>query len=127
MQHRVDISRQHTADAVALLPRRTKPFGVIAAAEETWAMPGGKGGRFIQKEKFGPATPAHHFAPPALEFADTDQPGRIRPALFQERLGRGIVDDAAIAGEQPAMRIGDNVARGKDAVLQGHYFGGGAP
>ncbi len=63
---------------------------------------------------------AHHLAPPAPEFADAGDPGRARPALFQQRLGRGIVDDAAIAGEQAAMRIGDDVAGGRDAVLQRH-------
>jgi hypothetical protein len=30
------------------------------------------------------------------------------------------VDDAAIAGEQPAMRRGDDVAGGSDAILQRH-------
>ena len=40
--------------------------------------------------------------------------------FFSKRLGRGIVDDAAIAGEQAAMRGGDDVAGGRDAVLKGH-------
>ena len=63
---------------------------------------------------------AHHLAPPAPELADAGDPGRARPALFQQRLGRGIMDDAAVAGEQAAMRSGDDVAGGRDAVLQGH-------
>src|SRR5262249_51399103 len=120
MQDGVDIARQHAADAVALLPATAKPLGVITAAEETWTMPGGKGGRFIQKEKLGPASPAHHLAPPPLELADADQPGRAGPTPPEKGLGGGIMDDAAIAGEQPPMRVGDDVASGKDAVLQGH-------
>jgi hypothetical protein len=30
------------------------------------------------------------------------------------------MDDAAVAGEQAAVRVGDNIAERGDAVLQGH-------
>ena len=83
-------------------------------------MAGRERGRFIEKEQFGPAAAAHHLAPPAPEFADADEPGRARPALVQQRFGGGIMDDAAIAGEQAAVRVGDDVAGGRDAVLQRH-------
>ena len=107
-------------NAIALLPRRAKAVGIVAAAEEAGAMAGRERGRFVEKEQFGPAPPAHHLAPPAPEFADAGDPRRARPALFQQGLCRGIMDDAAIAGEQAAMRGGDDVAGGRDAVLQGH-------
>src|ERR1700686_4884664 len=74
-------------------------------------------GRLVEKEQLGPAAAAHHLAPPSSEFADASKPRLARPAPRQG-LGCGIVDDAAIAGEHPAMRRGDNVAQRCDAVLQ---------
>ena len=91
-------------DAIALLPAAAKTVGVVAAAEEARAMAGRERGRFVEKEQLGPAPAAHHLAPPAPEFADAGDPGRARPALFQQSLGRGIMDDAAVAGEEAAMR-----------------------
>ena len=110
MQHRVDVGRAKIGGAIALLPRRAKPVGVVAAAEEARAMTGRERGGFIEKEQLGPAPAAHHLAPPSPEFADAGQPRRARPALFQQGLGGGIVDDAAVAGEQAAMRIGDDLS-----------------
>src|SRR5262249_36915377 len=72
------------------------------------------------KEQLGPAPSAHHLAPPPAEFGDAGQPRRARPALFQERLGGGIMDDAAVAGEHAAVRRGDDLAGRGDAVLQRH-------
>src|SRR5262249_3615636 len=70
------------------------------------------------KEQLGPAPSSHHLAPPPAEFGDADQPGRTRPAPLQERLRRGIMDDAAVAREQAAMRRSDDLAGRGDAVLQ---------
>jgi hypothetical protein len=80
-------------------------------------MPCRERGRFIEEKQLGPAPAAHHLAPPSPEFAEADEPCRVRPALFQQGLCAGIVDDAAIAGEQATVRIGDDVARGRDPIL----------
>jgi len=40
-----------------------------------------------------------------LKIADAGNPGFVRPALAQQRLGGGIVNDAAIAGEQATCRV----------------------
>ena len=119
VQHGVDVAREHVVDAIALLPRGAKPVGVVAAAEEARPMPGRERGGLVEKEQLGPASPAHHLAPAAAEFADAGEPRLARPAPRQ-RLGGGIVDDAAIAGEHAAMRGGDDVACRRDAVLQRH-------
>src|SRR5882672_3223645 len=119
MQHRVHFSRENLQNAIALPPRRAKPVRVVAAAEEARAMPGRERGCLVEKEQFGPAAAAHHLAPPSPEFADTGQPRLAGPAPV-EGFGGGIVNDAAIAGEYPAMRGGDDVAGWGDAVLQGH-------
>src|SRR4051812_37891262 len=106
MQHGVDVAREGGSNTIALLPRCAKPVGIVAAAEETGTMAGRERGRFIEKEQLGPAPPAHHLAPPALELADAGDPRWGGPAPLQQRLGCGIVDDAAVAGEQASMRIG---------------------
>src|SRR5260221_9715701 len=122
MQHRIHLARENINHAVAFFPRRAKPVGIVAAAEEARAVSGRQRSRLIQEEQLGPAARAHHLAPPAPEFADAGDPDRGCPALFQQGLCRGVVDDAAIAGEHSAMRIGDDVARWRDPVLKGHWM-----
>src|SRR5882672_10839687 len=120
VKHGVDIARENMRDAIALFPRGTKPVGVIAAAEEARAVPRGQRGRLVEKEQLGPAASAHHLAPASPEFADAGKPRLARPAPRQQGLGCGVMNDAAIAGEQSAMPGGDDVACGSDAVLQRH-------
>ena len=120
VKHRIHLARTNAFNAIALFPRRPKTVGVVTAAKEAGAMAGREGGGFVEKEQFGPAPSAHHLAPPAPKLADAGDPGRARPALFQQGFCRGIVDDAAVAGEHAAMRRRDDVARGRDAVLQRH-------
>src|SRR6266852_6383070 len=120
MQHGIHVARAHAARAVALPPRGTKPRRILAPAVEAWTMPGCERGRFIEKEQFGPASLPHHLAPAAAEFADAGDPGGTRPALPEQGLGRRIVDDAAVAGEHPAIWRCDDVAGGRDAVLKRH-------
>ena len=123
MQHGVHLFGADTADAVALLPRGAEALGVVAAAIEARTMAGCERGRFIEEEQLGPASLAHHLAPASAELAEAGDPGWSGPALSQERLARGVMDDAAVAGEQPAMRRCDDVACRRDAVLQWHQIG----
>ncbi len=120
VQYRVDLARQLIIHTVAFLPRRAKAVRVLAPAVEARTVPGRECGRLIEKEQLGPAAAAHHLAPAPAEFADASEPGRGRPAFSEQRPGRGVVDDAAIAGEQPAVRGGDDLARRRDTVLQRH-------
>src|SRR6266566_9251318 len=117
MKHGVDVARQHAPDAVALLPRRAKPAGGVAAAEEARAVSRRERGRLVEKEQLGPAAAAHHLAPPALEFTDASEPRLASPSPRQG-FRYGVVDDAAVAGEQSAMRGSDDVACWRDPVLQ---------
>src|SRR6266481_4886945 len=82
-------------------------------------MPRRQRGCLVEKKQLGPAAPAHHLAPPTFELAHASDPGSAGPAPRQ-RLGRGIMNNAAIAGEHSTMRRGDDLARWRDAVLQGH-------
>src|SRR5258708_11590278 len=65
MKHRVDVARQNTPDAIACFPRRAKPDGVVAAAEEARAMSRRERSRLVEKEQLGPAAAAHQLAPAA--------------------------------------------------------------
>src|SRR3954470_15844140 len=93
VKHGVDIARENFPHAIALLPRRAEPVGVLAAAEEARAMPGGQRRGLIEKEQFSPATTGHYVAPLAPELADASEPGPAAPASG-EGFSRGIVDDA---------------------------------
>src|ERR1700742_3584448 len=108
------------AGAISLLPATAKPIGVVAPTVEARAVPGREGSRLIEKKQLGPALPAHYPAATAPKFQHADQPGRARPALAQQRFGRGIMDDAPVAGEHAAFRDSDDLARRQDAVLEGH-------
>src|SRR5712671_1971894 len=123
VKHGVDIARVNMRDAIALFPGGAKPVGVVAAAEKARAVPRGERGGLVEKEQFGPAATTHHLAPASPEFADAGKPRLARPAPRQQGLGSGVMNDAAIAGEQSAMRGGDDFACGSDPVLQRHLQG----
>src|SRR5438105_3876991 len=119
LKHGVNVTRANIREAVALFPRGAKPVGVLAAAEKARPMPRRERGRLIEKKQLGPAAAAHHLAPPAPEVAQAGKPCPARPAPRQ-CFRRGIVDNAAIAGEHSAMRRGDDVAGWGDPILQRH-------
>ncbi len=83
-------------------------------------MTGGKGGGLVQEEQLGPAARAHDGAPDVAVPEGADQPGAAGPATGQQRAGLRIVQDASIAGEQSPFRRRDDVAQGRDTVLQRH-------
>src|SRR2546423_14323040 len=91
MQHRIHVACENGPRAVALLPRATKPVGVVAAAEEARPMSGRECRRLVEKEQFGPAPTTHHLAPPSPELAKAGDPCGRRPALPEQRPGGGIV------------------------------------
>ena len=105
MQHRVDVPRanvftplpaSHAARNRLASSRRQKKQGRWPAASAVASS---------RKEQFGPAARRPSPCAAIPELADAGDPGRARPALLQQRLGRGIMDDAAIAGEQAAVRV----------------------
>jgi hypothetical protein len=68
-------------------------------------MTSGERDRLVEKEKLGPAPAAHHVPLPPLVVEDANQPRFGRPAFPEQRLGRQVRDDAAIAGEKPRCGI----------------------
>src|SRR6185369_8326768 len=98
----------------------------IAAAVEAGPVAGGKRRRLVEEEQLGPAPPRHRHTVEVLVLELADQPAFEAPALLQERAALRIVDDAAVAGEQPARRGRDDIAERGDAVLQRHDDTGSA-
>jgi hypothetical protein len=92
--------------------------GVLA--HEARSMTGSKRGRFIQEEQFGPATGSHDGAANAAPLQPADQPSSAGPAAVQQRAGWWIVDDAPVPREHSALGFSDDVAHGRDAILQRH-------
>src|SRR5205814_2234961 len=119
MKHGVNVARANIREAIALFPGGAKPVGVLAAAEKARAVPRRERGRLIEKKQLGPAPAVHHLAPPAPEVAQAGKPCPARPAPRQ-CFRRGIMDDAAIAGEHSAMPRRDDVAGWGDPILQRH-------
>src|SRR5438552_1324107 len=74
----------------------------------------------IDIEQLGPALRPHHRAAPTAECTGADDPRLAGPAPRQQSPRRRIMDDAAIAGEEPALRNGDDLAKGRHPVLQRH-------
>jgi hypothetical protein len=79
-------------------------LSIGAAAEEARPATGGKRYSFIEKEKLGPAAPAHQLPATSLVVEDTNEPRLGRPAPAKQRFGCGIVDDPAVAGVKPSLR-----------------------
>lgn len=133
MQPLVDLrcARRGNAEGHAEAPDEVP--GPLAPAEEAGPMPGRERGHLVQEKQFGPAgfaprlvvalpVAAHRLAPHIAEFADADDPGVQRPAFFQQRLRFGVMNDAAIAHEQAALRHGVDDAERVDPILEWHSF-----
>ena len=105
----------------------SKSLSAVAPAIKAGAMTGRQGRHFIEEEEFGPASrsvwavAAHHLAMPTLEIAFADDPRLSRPSSSQKPLRFRIVNDAAIAREQPSRGDCFDGSKGSDAVLQRHF------
>lgn len=91
----------------------------VAAAERAGAMPGGQGDGLVEEEELGVVAGRHHLPVPVLVGERADDPGLVLPARRAEAAVR-VVQDAAVAHEEPACGVGNDLARGEDAVLEGH-------
>jgi hypothetical protein len=67
---------------------------------------------FIEKEKLGPAAPAHQLPATSLVVEDTNEPRLCRPAPAEQRFGCGFVDDPAVADVKASLRDRDDIATG---------------
>src|SRR5207248_9169232 len=104
-------------------PGVTKGLCGFTTAEETRAMTCRKRDRLVQKEQLCPAATSHHVATAASKFAQTGKPSLGRPASFQQRPGRRVMNNPAVAGEHAFLRYRDDVAERGHPVLQRHWSG----
>jgi len=105
---------------VCLAPEFGETVGGGAAAFEAGAMSGGKRGRLVEEEQLGVAVGLHELPPPVLELQHAGDPLPGRPAARPERLIRQMEAAAAVAHHEAAVRCGDDLACGRDAVLERH-------
>jgi len=119
VQYRIHLRRQRHLPSSRVFPGGTKCFGIPAATEEARAVTGGERHRFVEKEQLGPATAAHHLPVPPLVFEETNKPRLGGPAPSEQRFGRRVVDDPAVANEKASLRDRDNIAKWGHTVLQG--------
>ena len=77
-------------------------------------------GGLVEEEQLRPAPAAHDLPTHAAELAGADDPGLVSPAPPEQRTGRRVMDDAAIAHEEAALRDGDDFTEWRDPVLKRH-------
>src|SRR5262245_54178680 len=99
--------------------RRGKCLRIVAAAFEAGPVTGGKRGRLVEEEQLRIAL-APHLAMPSLEFEEAANPGVRDPASAPQRAVVAMEAAAAIAEEQPARGISDEIAERIDAIGQRH-------
>src|SRR5271169_5210012 len=119
VQYGIHLRRQRRLPSLRLAPGGAKCLCSRAAAEEARAMPGGERHRFVEKEKLGPAAAAHHLPVPPLVVEETNKPRLGGPASPEQRFGRRVVDDPAVADEKASLRDRDDIAKWGHTVLQG--------
>src|SRR5262249_48070510 len=101
-------------------PQLGEVLGLAAAALEARAMAGGKRRGFIQEEQLGVAVGLHHLALAALELEHAGDPLPAGPAPGPGcRVGQ-MNHPAAIAHHEAAVRGGNDIALGRDTVLERH-------
>ena len=104
-------------------PGVTKGLCGLTTAEETRPVTRRERDRLVQKEQLCPAAASHHVAAPSFKFTDTGEPGLRRPASFQQRPGRRVMNNPAVAGEHAFLRYRDDVSERGHPVLQRHWSG----
>ena len=127
VQARVDLGgARPLRQPVRATPRLGEGDEVGAAAVRARAVPRRQRGRLVQEEQRRPATRRHRVAPHALPVQHAADP-QLRPPAGHAQPAVRPVQAAAVAHQQAASRVGDDLPGGGDAVLQRHYSSTGAP
>jgi hypothetical protein len=111
---RVDRVRAHRS-GMELSPGRAEADVVLAPAQRARPMTGGKGGRLVEEEELGELARLQERAPmPALEREPAGDPAL--PVEAAPDAARVVVQAAAVAVDEAARRVGDQLAERRDAV-----------
>src|SRR5579871_5568629 len=101
---------------VARGPEPAEGLVVLPAAKGTGTVPGGECRRLVEEEELGELPRLHErLAAPALELEPAGDPPLAVVAPANPPVG--VVEAAAVAVDEPALRRRDEVAVGGDAVL----------
>src|SRR5204863_5531225 len=103
-------------------PGITKGLCGFTTTEETRAVACRKRDRLVQEEQLCPTAASHHVAVPSFKFTEAGEPGLGRPAPFQKRPSRRVMNDPTIAGEHASLRYRDDVSERRHPVLQRHWI-----
>src|SRR5690606_719007 len=127
VQPRVDVrcppTHRLTRDRITKVVRAAPGGGegeeVGAPAVRARSMAGGEGARLVEKEQCGPPARRHRIAYPSLPIQHAADPRLAPPTRHAEATLR-VMQAAAVAREQAAARVGDDLAGRQHPVLQGH-------
>jgi hypothetical protein len=120
VQYRVHLAGPRPAgQPLRRLRCRGETEEIGAAAVATRPVPGGQGGRLIEKEQRRPPARRHRIAPDTLPVQHAADP-RLRPPMAHSQLTALPVQTATIAHHQATGRIRDDLARWQHPVLQRH-------
>jgi hypothetical protein len=107
---------------VALFPCVTETDVVLAPAKRTWAMTRGERGRLVQEEQLRELARLQQRAPvPAAELQATRDPPSYRP--LSSNTSEIVVQTATVPVHEPPGWVRDELAEGRDAVLEWHVRG----
>src|SRR5262245_5692192 len=103
VQDRIDLPGARVGNLLRACPGGGERGRRGTPAIEAGPVPGGQRDRFVEEEQLGPAAPPHDLAANAAELELADDPGLVSPAAAEQLAGGGVVQDAAIAGEQASL------------------------
>ena len=102
---------------VVLSPDVTEADVVLAPAERTWAMTCGERGRLVQEEQLRELARLQQRTPvPAPELQPAGDPPSYRP--LSPNAPEIVVQTATVAVHEPPGWVRDELAEGRDAVLE---------
>ena len=105
--------------AMGLGPSGAEALRVMAATLAAGSVPGGKGDAFVEEKQFGVAVWRHDRAAALFEREQAADPSAMFPARGA-KVSLCVMQDAAIAHEGAARRIGYEIACWCNPVLSGH-------
>ena len=108
-----------TCPGCSVAPQRDEAVVVLAPAQRARAVPGGHRGRLVEEEQLGEAARLQQRR--ALPAAEAQPAGDPAPAgVAAADLPGGVVQAAAVAVDQAARGVGDQLAERRDPVAPRH-------
>src|SRR5262249_34326788 len=104
---------------VPLGPELAEAHVVLAPAERARPVAGGEGGRLVEEEQLGeaPRLEERRAAPGRKTHTDGCPPA---PGVASADPAVAVVQTAAVAVDEPAGRVGDELREGRDPVTERH-------